>query len=139
MSLKAGSTLPEVDPPDAGTAPSGIVAESEFMAAWWLSNPHFQTLWPVLFRWRPRPSRQRERMELPDGDYVDIDWAGQGDRQALILHGLEGGSDSHYARGLLCALAMRGFRAGVLHFRGCSGSLNRLARNYHSGDTKDLA
>ena len=116
----------------------GVVVESGFAAAWWLQNPHLQTLWPVLFRRLPRPRRARQRVELPDGDFVDIDWAGQGDRRALILHGLEGNSDSPYARGLLNALSIRGFRAGVLHFRGCSGSSNRLARSYHSGDTADL-
>ncbi len=139
MSLPAESVLSEAGAPLASTAPNGVVVESEFMPAWWLRNPHLQTLWPVLFRWRPRPSRERERIELPDGDFVDIDWAGQGERLVLILHGLEGSSSSHYARGLLSSLAGRGFRAGVLHFRGCSGSLNRLARNYHSGDTADLA
>ncbi len=115
------------------------MVQSEFVPAWWLKSPHAQTLWPAVFRWRPRPPLNRERVELADGDFVDIDWTGRGDRLAVILHGLEGDSRSHYARGLLAALGRRGFRAGVLHFRGCSGSLNRLARNYHSGETADLA
>lgn len=139
MSLYAESTLSESGVRPAPVAMNGSVVESEFRPAWWLKNPHLQTLWPVLFRWRPRTSRKRERVELPDGDFVDIDWAGQGERCVLVLHGLEGSSSSHYARGLLSSLARRGFRAGVLHFRGCSGPLNRLARNYHSGDTADLA
>jgi predicted alpha/beta-fold hydrolase len=137
VSFKA-ETLSEARPRPSSTTPGGVVVKSEFVPAWWLRNPHLQTLWPVLFRRRPRLSRERERVELPDGDFIDIDWAGHG-RLALILHGLEGGSDSHYARGLLNFLAQRGFRAGVFHFRGCSGTLNRLARNYHSGDTADLA
>jgi predicted alpha/beta-fold hydrolase len=120
-------------------ADGGAIVESGFRPAWWLRNPHLQTLWPVLFRWRPRPRLVRERVEMPDGDFVDIDWGGDGERLALILHGLEGSSSSPYARGLVSALARRGFRAGVLHFRGCSGTLNRLPRNYHSGDTADLA
>ena len=139
MIPKAGSTNCEAGARVPGTTAAGGVFESEFMPAWWLSNPHLQTLWPVLFRWRPRPSLERERVELPDGDFVDIDWAGDGERLALILHGLEGGSNSPYARGLLSALVRRGFRAGVLHFRSCSGTLNRLPRTYHSGDTADLA
>lgn len=133
----------ELPPAEVAATPQasthGVVVESEFAAAWWLTNPHLQTLWPVIFRFRPRPRCERERVELPDGDFVDIDWAGRGERRALILHGLEGDSDSPYARGLLSTLARRGFRAGVIHFRGCSGSVNRLARNYHSGDTADLA
>ena len=119
--------------------PGGKIVEPEFVPAWWLKNPHLQTLFPVFFRLRPQPRLERERVELPDGEFVDIDWTGAGRRLALILHGLEGSSASHYARGLLSALSARGFRAGVFHFRGCSGELNRLARTYHSGDTGDLA
>jgi predicted alpha/beta-fold hydrolase len=139
VSLKAGSTSSGVGECVPATETGGVVVESEFTPAWWLSNPHLQTLWPVMFRWRPKPSLERERLELPDGDFVDVDWTGNGERLALILHGLEGGSSSPYARGLVSALARRGYRAGVLHFRSCSGSLNRLPRNYHSGDTADLA
>lgn len=139
MSLQAESIVAGAGARSPGAASSGAVVESEFVPAWWLKGPHLQTLWPVLFRWRPKPPLQRERVELPDGDFVDIDWSGRGERLALILHGLEGSSDSHYARGLLGALSRRGFRAGVFHFRGCSGPLNRLARNYHSGDTADLS
>ena len=138
MSLQADLPATVAAAPHAASG-HGVLAESDFAPAWWLTNPHLQTLWPVMFRWRPHPRRERERVELPDGDFLDIDWTGQGNRLALILHGLEGDSDSPYARGLLSTLARRRFRAGVLHFRGCSGRLNRLARNYHSGDTADLA
>jgi predicted alpha/beta-fold hydrolase len=57
----------------------------------------------------------------------------------LVLHGLEGSSRSHYAVGLLREAGALRFAAGVLHFRSCSGELNRLARLYHSGETADLA
>lgn len=57
----------------------------------------------------------------------------------LVLHGLEGSSRSHYAAGLLREAEAAGLAAAVLHFRSCSGELNRLPRLYHSGDTADLA
>jgi predicted alpha/beta-fold hydrolase len=118
---------------------AGGVVNSDFVPAWWLTDSHLQTLWPALCRLPPNVSLDRERIELADGDFVDLDWnRGGTQRIALILHGLEGGSRSRYARGMLAALERRGWRAGALHFRGCSGSLNRLARNYHSGDTADL-
>lgn len=139
MSVEAGAVTAGTREPGYAAAPSGSVIESEFVPAWWLKGPHSQTLWPVLLGRRPKPRLKRERIELPDGDFIDIDWTGRGERLVLILHGLEGSSQSHYARGLLGALAGRGFRVGVVHFRGCSGPLNRLARNYHSGDTADLA
>lgn len=110
-----------------------------YRPAWWLPGPHLQTLWPFLFR-PPTPAITPERLETPDGDFLDLAWCG--DREApvvLVLHGLEGGLDSHYARRTLAALAGAGYHACLLQFRGCSGEPNRLARSYHSGETGDLA
>jgi predicted alpha/beta-fold hydrolase len=99
-----------------------------------------QTLWPFLFRRQPRVELKRERTELPDGDFLDLDWTTNDDGPiVLVLHGLEGSSNSKYARGLLKAVHERGWRGVVMHFRGCSGEPNRLPRSYHSGETGDLA
>ena len=83
----------------------------------------------------------RERFDTPDGDFVDVDWGPgpPGAPMLLVLHGLEGTARSHYIGGLFALAAARGWRAGVLYFRSCSGELNRLPRFYHSGDTTDLA
>jgi predicted alpha/beta-fold hydrolase len=77
---------------------------------------------------------------LPDGDFVDLDWVdGPSDAPLLlVLHGLEGSSQSHYAVGLMRCAAARGWRALTLNFRSCSGELNRLPQFYHSGHTDDL-
>jgi hypothetical protein len=110
-----------------------------FKAAWWCRGPHGQTLWARLARRLPHVALRRERLELPDGDFVDLDWTEKGSGPiVIVLHGLEGSSDSPYARGLLQAIEHRGWRGVVMHFRGCSGEPNRLARSYHSGDTGDL-
>ncbi len=86
-----------------------------------------------------RPPLRRERLELPDGDFVDLDWTLNDSGPVVALfHGLEGGSRSHYARGMLAALPRHGLRGVLMHFRGCSGVSNRLARAYHSGDTGDI-
>lgn len=98
-----------------------------------------QTLWPNLLRRAPRPSLRRERLELPDGDFLDLDWTEPREGPlVLVLHGLEGSIESHYAAGLIHALVAAGFQAALMHFRGCSGEPNRLARSYHSGETEDL-
>ena len=85
---------------------------------------------------------RRERWTTPDGDFVDIDLNyGAGDARAplvVLFHGLEGSSRSHYALALMRALARRGWRGAVAHFRGCSGELNRLPRAYHSGDSAEI-
>lgn len=113
-----------------------------FKPAWWLPNPHLQTLWPAILRQDIKDLQiERERVDLPDGDFIDLDWIDRGNTSApliLILHGLEGSIDSHYAKGLLKMIREQGWRGVFMHFRGCSGEPNRLPRCYHSGETEDL-
>lgn len=118
---------------------TGRCAPSGFRRAWWLPSAHLQTVWQTLFRAGPRPPVTPERLELPDGDFLDLAWSGDGTGPIVVLlHGLEGCVDSPYARGMLEALRRRGWRGLLMHFRGCSGEPNRLDRSYHSGDTADL-
>lgn len=137
------------------SAPGGDPAEvprhavRPFRPAWWLPGAHAQTLGGRFLRPRgPLPLR-RERVDTPDGDFVDVDfvdapglaWGGfhAGDPVAVVLHGLEGCAASGYVRQVVRELGARGLRAAALNFRSCSGEPNRLARFYHSGDTGDLA
>lgn len=111
---------------------------SAYRAPWWLPGGHLQTIAPVLAG-APRVAWRRERWDTPDGDFVDVDRAGDGDGPLVALfHGLEGGSGSHYSRRLATAALARGWRLAVPHFRGCSGTLNRLPRAYHSGDSEEI-
>jgi predicted alpha/beta-fold hydrolase len=111
-----------------------------YAAPWWLPGGHLQTIVPALAR-RPRVAWTRERWETPDGDFLDVDWAGAPDaaRLLVLFHGLEGSSASHYARALAARAARQGWRIALPHFRGCSGELNRLPRAYHSGDSVEAA
>jgi len=110
-----------------------------YLAPAWLPGAHAQTLWPLL-RKDPLPDYRRQRWDTPDGDFIDLDWiAGPTAAPLLVLfHGLEGSSRSHYSRALMHAVAQRGWRGVVVHFRGCSGEPNRLARAYHSGDSEEI-
>ncbi len=113
-----------------------------FKAAWWCRSPHAQTLLPYLFRFYPKPAYRRERLTLQDSDFLDLDFLDAKVPQSslvILLHGLEGSSASHYARGISHALHKAGFGVVVMHFRGCSGEANRLDRTYHSGETGDIA
>jgi len=113
-------------------------ADEGFRPAWWLSNAHLQTIWPVLCRRRIPLETRRERVELPDGDFLDVDWIGREGPIVIVLHGLQGSVESSYARGLLREIEARGWRGALMHFRGCSGETNRLPRSYHSGETSDI-
>ncbi|CAH9018269.1 hydrolase [Candidatus Nitrosacidococcus sp. I8] len=116
-----------------------MIISSDFQAPWWLSNSHLQTIWGARFRTRPKTLLLWERLELPDGDFLDLTWSGQGKSPiVVILHGLEGSYRSRYASGILAAIAHQGWRGVLMHFRGCSGEPNRLNRGYHSGDTADF-
>ena len=112
-----------------------------FETAWLFRDPHFQIIWPALFRSIPKPRYSRERIELRDGDFIDIDWCGECKSDtpvAILFHGLEGSSGSPYIRGLVNVLSDQGWCCAAINFRGCSGELNRLQRSYHSGATDDL-
>ena len=116
----------------------GCITASGFRPAWWLRGAHLQTLWASLAR-RTVPVRMtRERVELPDGDFIDLDWSGESGPIVLVLHGLQGSSRSPHVRGLVRALVRSGYRGAVMHFRGCSAEPNRLLRTYHSGETGDV-
>jgi predicted alpha/beta-fold hydrolase len=122
------------------TAAETLSGEHDFRPAWWLRGPHAQTVFAPLARAWPRPPTERERWELPDGDFVDLDrLSGPARAPALlVLHGLEGSSRAPYVRGMLEQARLRGWRGYALNFRSCSGEPNRLLRSYHSGETGDL-
>ncbi|MCB1172999.1 MAG: alpha/beta fold hydrolase [Leptospiraceae bacterium] len=101
------------------------------------------TILPALFRRIKAPAWQRERLELADGDFLDLDWARRTDRQPrpllILSHGLEGSTDGQYIKGMARLFLRRGYDILAWNFRGCSGEPNRLLRMYHSGASADLA
>ncbi len=116
------------------------IIQSTFSAAPWLPGAHAQTLWPFLMRRTAALPYRRERLELADGDFLDLDHSdvAAGARRLLVLHGLEGCSRSAYVQGLIRRMNSQGWNATAMNLRGCSGEPNRLARAYHAGQTDDL-
>jgi predicted alpha/beta-fold hydrolase len=113
-----------------------------FAPARWLPGAHAMTIYGSVARPLPRPRGTRERLELADGDFVDVDRHEGATPDAPVLvvcHGLEGSSRAPYVRGIVALARARGLAVAALNFRGCSGEPNRLPRFYHSGDTADLA
>lgn len=110
-----------------------------YSAPRWLPGGHAQTIWP-LFRKGSSPPLRRERWDTPDGDFIDLDWLPHqpGAPLVVLFHGLEGSSQSPYARSLMRMLTRMGWNGVVPHFRGCSGEPNRLPRAYHSGDADEI-
>jgi predicted alpha/beta-fold hydrolase len=122
--------------------------ESDFLPAWWLPGPHLQTVWGRMARNRRLVVLRREFLETPDGDELVLDHLDgiAGAPRVVLLHGLEGSSNSVYIQGFLQQVARRGWRATAMNFRSCArdtGDLDRMLPNrrprlYHSGETSDL-
>ncbi len=104
-------------------------------------NGHVATIYAGLFRKVTGITQQRERMDLPDGDFLDLDWSYSktpGQKVVILLHGLEGHGQRPYITGSAKLFNGAGYDACAVNFRGCSGETNRLYRSYHSGATEDL-
>ncbi len=117
-----------------------MLHKSAFTPAAGLSNPHLQTILPSLIRVFKNVSYVGETVELDDGDFIELAWSDNvvDERPIVIIfHGLEGSVKSAYVKGIMSALNKNKMRSVVMHFRGCSGRINRLPRGYHSGDTED--
>lgn len=112
----------------------------KYTAPFWLPSGHLQTIYPATCIAKPAVPFRRERWDTPDGDFIDVDFVDgrPGQPFVVLFHGLEGSSDSHYARALMAELAARGWSGAVPHFRGCSGESNRAPRFYHSGDSTEI-
>lgn len=117
-------------------------SSADFVPMRGVSNRHLQTMLPRLIRRKLQFTPCWQRLELPDGDFVDLAWsedpkAARHKPRLVVFHGLEGSLYSPYAHGLINAAKQQGWLGVVMHFRGCSGEPNRLNRIYHSGETED--
>lgn len=111
----------------------------EFKPAWWLRNPHMQTMWNETMRGKNPLFLEHERLELPCGDFVDLASCKKGqDKNVLILPGLGGTADSAYIQGMARALLEHNFNIIIMHFRGYGKTPNRLPQMFHGGQTSDL-
>ena len=117
------------------------VLASDYNPTFIFKNGHLSTVYSGLFRRIEGLEQQRERLELADGDFIDLDWSyskTKSEKVVILLHGLEGNAQRPYITGSAKAFNVAGIDACAVNFRGCSGETNRLFRSYHSGATEDL-
>lgn len=115
-----------------------------FSAPWWLRSAHLQTILAKYLSPTYRLTTHSETFTLDDSDTLQLNWSEippQHDTRPLVvlLHGLAGDIHSHYIQGMFKALQQANYPTVLMHFRGCNGKPNKLARAYHSGDTADFA
>ena len=120
-----------------------MLTKSKFRPAWWLRNPHAQTLWAAKVHPAPWPQTRIERITTADDDFLDLNHcesedAGHQGPIVVIFHGLTGSINSRYVRSLMAALQTLNIPSVLMHFRGCSGQPNLTAGSYHSGHTDDI-
>lgn len=111
-----------------------------FIPPVWCVNPHIQTIAGSLFS-RPKPiSCDTVEISTPDGDFLELNVkTGPKNRPAVVLiHGLEGSSQSRYIIELMGILSKRGYSVVAVNLRGCGTRINNKRRFYHSGETEDL-
>lgn len=102
-------------------------------------NAHWETIVPSVFFKGPDLPYTRKRIELEDGDFLDLDYLGSNNSRCMVItHGLEGGSDRYYVKRTASYFHSRGWDIVAWNCRSCSGELNRLPRFYHHGETEDL-
>jgi predicted alpha/beta-fold hydrolase len=112
-----------------------------------LRGGNAQTLYPFFMRRAPRLRPHVEDWQMPDGEALSVyllEPAGsRPDRPGLlVVHGLEGSSDSHYVRGLLGRVQQAGWYAAAFDMRSCGprGRPRQPSRTaYHAGKSEDLA
>ncbi len=115
-----------------------VVESLRFSPPWPFTHSHFSTLYPYLYRGKPKHVYNRERIHTPDYDFFDVDYLRNGhSKLAIICHGLEGSSSSQYVAGLVQVLKTD-WDVAAINYRSCSGEINLTATLYHSGFTADL-
>jgi uncharacterized protein len=94
---------------------------------------------------------KRERINTPDGDFLDLDFASFNEQDAtfrgtsvdkkatvVILHGLESNTNGPLVTKMTTGFLSKGFSCCLVSFRGCSEEDNRTPGAYHVGFTKDV-
>lgn len=104
-----------------------------------LRGPHLQTVLPAVLRAAPKIAWRMQRLETPDGDFIDIGHHGPaGGPLALLLHGLGGDLQSGYLRGSARRLAAAGWHCIGVQQRGAGPQPNLLPRSYNHGASDDI-
>lgn len=117
-----------------------IIQQSTYKPPFLLKNPHIQSILPQVIRKIKGICYQRERIDTPDHDFIDLDWCSvKSNRCVILAHGLEGTTQRPYMLGMIKTFHKRGWNTVSMSFRGCSGEPNRLLRSYHHGVSDDLS
>lgn len=121
---------------------------TQFTPPFWLKNPHLQTIIP---RYLVKVTPDYQRMLIKDSyeqsdvafDFIYADDKKDADGRwitplVVLFHGLEGSSQSHYAKMLAHMVSQAGYHFVVAHFRSCGGVPVVGSVFYNAGDTVEI-
>ncbi len=117
------------------------ILESTYKPPFWAKKSFVSTVYSGLIRKSAGIEQKRERITLPDSDFLDLDWTytkTKTSRVVILLHGLEGHAQRPYILETARLFSNNNIDVCAVNFRGCSGDTNLLYRSYHSGATEDL-
>ncbi len=101
-------------------------------------SAHFNTMYRPLFM-KDTIKYQRKRITTWDADFIDLDFSFISSKTlVLLIHGLEGSSESNYMITTSNHLNNSGLDTVCMNLRSCSGEDNLLLETYHSGKTDDV-
>ncbi len=129
---------------------------NEFKPPFWLTNPHLQSILPKFFAPKtPEYRRVVRKDSLGESDIAydfydaypvedSLENVANDDSSLeqtpliVLFHGMEGSSDSHYARALAYQMHAQGWHFVVAHFRSCGGIPASGRVFYNAGDTGEV-
>jgi predicted alpha/beta-fold hydrolase len=112
--------------------------KSDFHPTLPFKNGHFNTMYRPLFM-KDTSTYSRKRIATWDADFIDLDFSFVGSKTVvLLIHGLEGSSESKYIASHSNYLNKNGLDTVCFNLRSCSGEDNLLLATYHSGKTEDV-
>ncbi len=120
---------------------------TDFHPPIWLKNPHLQTILPrYVIKHTPAYTRLLIKDSLQESDVAfdylltdDVKIDGKYQKPLIVLfHGMEGSSQSHYAKNLAKAIHEADCHFVVAHFRSCGGVAVSGKVFYNAGDTTEI-
>ncbi|RYY49922.1 MAG: alpha/beta fold hydrolase [Chitinophagaceae bacterium] len=115
------------------------IVKSTYHPPLYLLNRHVQTVIPFYYVKPDSTLYKTEKFELPDGDFLELDWIRDGNDKLMVMcHGLEGNSRSSYMQQTAVYFSKLGWDILAINTRGCGREINRLPVLYHGGSTQDI-
>ena len=101
---------------------------------------HLETIIPSIFNKTNQVTFEDERLELQDGDFLDLGWLKGNNRKLLVAcHGLEGSHERHYIKRSARYFSKKNWDYLGWSYRGCGSELNRLPKQYYYGGIDDFS